>query len=70
MCVVGASVLARVCLPEGTHVCVKVDVPWPRHVHEFLRYIHLGMKTDRIRMDTTDITFVFIFLFGIEFEYG
>jgi len=30
----------------------------------------LGMKTDRIRTDITDIIFVFIFLVGFEFEYG
>ena len=29
----------------------------------------LGMKTDRIRTDIIDITFVFIFLFGFGFEY-
>jgi hypothetical protein len=28
------------------------------------------MKTDRIQTDITDITFVFIFLFGFRFEYG
>ena len=31
---------------------------------------YLGMKTDRIRTDITDITFVFIFLSGFGFEYG
>jgi hypothetical protein len=30
----------------------------------------LGMKTDRIRMDITDIVFVFIFMSGFGFEYG
>ena len=30
----------------------------------------VGMKTDRIRMDITDITLVFIFLSGFGFEYG
>jgi len=30
----------------------------------------LGMKTDRIRTDITDIIFVFIFLVGVGFEYG
>ena len=30
----------------------------------------VGMKTDQIRMDITDITFVFIFLSGFGFEYG
>jgi hypothetical protein len=29
-----------------------------------------GMKTDRIRMDMADITFVFIFLVRFGFEYG
>ena len=28
------------------------------------------MKTDRIRTDIIDITFVFIFLFEFGFEYG
>jgi hypothetical protein len=31
--------------------------------------IRVGMKTDRIRTDITDITFVFIFLFGFGLEY-
>ena len=30
----------------------------------------IGMKTDRIRTDITDITFVFIFLSRFGFEYG
>ena len=30
----------------------------------------IGMKTDRIQTDITDITFVFIFLSGFGFEYG
>jgi len=30
----------------------------------------IGMKTDRIRTDITDIIFVFIFLVGFGFEYG
>ena len=30
----------------------------------------VGMKTDRIRTDITDITFVFIFLSRFGFEYG
>jgi hypothetical protein len=30
----------------------------------------LGMKTDRIRTDITDIVFVFIFMSGLGFEYG
>jgi hypothetical protein len=30
----------------------------------------LGMKTDRIRTDVTDIVFVFIFMSGFGFEYG
>jgi hypothetical protein len=29
----------------------------------------VGMKTDRIRTDITDIVFVFIFMFGFGFEY-
>jgi hypothetical protein len=29
----------------------------------------LGMKTDRIRTNITDIIFVFIFMSGFEFEY-
>ena len=33
-------------------------------------YARVGMKTDRIRTDITDIIFVFIFLVGIGFEYG
>ena len=32
--------------------------------------LQVGMKTDRIRTDITDITFVFIFLSGFGFEYG
>lgn len=32
--------------------------------------MQIGMKTDRIRTDITDITFVFIFLSGFGFEYG
>jgi hypothetical protein len=31
---------------------------------------YLGMKTDRIRTDITDIVFVFIFMSGFGFEYG
>jgi hypothetical protein len=31
---------------------------------------YLGMKTDRIRTDMTDIVFVFIFMSGFGFEYG
>jgi hypothetical protein len=31
---------------------------------------HLGMKTDRIRTDITDIIFVFTFLVVFGFEYG
>jgi hypothetical protein len=30
----------------------------------------LGMKTDRIRTDITDIVFVFIFMSGFGFKYG
>jgi len=30
----------------------------------------LGMKTDQIRTDITDIIFVFIFLVGFGFKYG
>jgi hypothetical protein len=30
----------------------------------------VGMKTDRIRTDITDIVFVFIFISGFGFEYG
>jgi hypothetical protein len=30
----------------------------------------LGMKTDRIRTDITDIIFVFIFMSEFGFEYG
>jgi hypothetical protein len=30
----------------------------------------VGMKTDRIRTDITDIVFVFIFMSGFGFEYG
>ena len=37
---------------------------------EVTRDIQVGMKTDRIWMDITDITFVFIFLSGFGFEYG
>jgi hypothetical protein len=32
--------------------------------------IGVGMKTDRIRTDITDIVFVFIFMSGFGFEYG
>jgi hypothetical protein len=32
--------------------------------------VQVGMKTDRIRTDITDIVFVFIFMFGFGFEYG
>jgi len=32
--------------------------------------LEVGMKTDRIRMDITDIIFVFIFLVGFGFKYG
>ena len=35
-------------------------------LHEVL----LGMKTDQIRMDITDIIFVFTFLVKFGFEYG
>jgi hypothetical protein len=30
----------------------------------------VGMKTDRIQTDITDIVFVFIFMSGFGFEYG
>jgi hypothetical protein len=30
----------------------------------------VGMKTDRIRTDITDIVFVFVFMSGFGFEYG
>jgi hypothetical protein len=33
-------------------------------------HLALWMKTDPIRTDNTDITFVFIFLSGFGFEYG
>jgi hypothetical protein len=33
-------------------------------------YPQVGMKTDRIRTDITDIVFVFIFMSGFGFEYG
>ena len=32
--------------------------------------IEVGMKTDRIRTDITNIIFVFIFLVEFGFEYG
>ena len=32
--------------------------------------VEVGMKTDRIRTNITDIIFVFIFLVGFIFEYG
>jgi hypothetical protein len=32
--------------------------------------VGVGMKTDRIRTDITDIVFVFIFMSGFGFEYG
>jgi hypothetical protein len=32
--------------------------------------LRVGMKTDRIRTDITDIVFVFIFMSGFGFEYG
>jgi len=32
--------------------------------------VQIGMKTDRIRTDITDIIFVFIFLVGFGFKYG
>jgi hypothetical protein len=32
--------------------------------------LQVGMKTDQIRTDIIDITFVFIFLSGFGFEYG
>ena len=35
-----------------------------------LHYFLVGMKTDRIRTDITDIIFVFTFLVGFGFEYG
>jgi hypothetical protein len=31
--------------------------------------MRLGMKTDRIRTDITDIVFVFVFMSGFGFEY-
>jgi hypothetical protein len=34
-----------------------------------LTHLNLGMKTDRIWTDITDIVFVFIFIFGFGFEY-
>ena len=39
--------------------------------YEQLRMAPKGrVKTDRIRMDITDIIFIFIFLVGFGFEYG
>jgi hypothetical protein len=32
----------------------------------FWIYITLEMKTDRVRTDITDITFIYIFLFGFD----
>jgi hypothetical protein len=32
--------------------------------------VHIGMKTDRIQTDITDIVFVFIFMSGFGFKYG
>jgi hypothetical protein len=34
------------------------------------RRLQVGMKTDRIRTNITDIVFVFIFMSGFGFEYG
>jgi hypothetical protein len=33
-------------------------------------WLSVGMKTDRIQTDITDIVFVFIFMSGFGFEYG
>jgi hypothetical protein len=40
------------------------------HWETQLTWVQLGMKTDRIRTDITDIVFVFVFMSGFGFEYG
>jgi hypothetical protein len=48
--------------------------PWIRQpavpLAGVVRCCSVGMKTDRIRTDITDIVFVFIFMSGFGFEYG
>jgi hypothetical protein len=43
--------------------------PWIRQTGR-RGQLAVGMKTDRIRTDITDIVFVFVFMFGFGFEYG
>ena len=49
---------------------VNVGPNFPREIRDVVAQVQIGMKTDRIRTDITDIIFVFIFLVGFEFEYG
>jgi hypothetical protein len=42
---------------------------WPQGEASTAHPQWLGMKTDRIRTDITDIVFVFIFMSGFGFEY-
>jgi len=49
---------------------VKKQYLDPRQAAVFTEAHQVGMKTDRIRTDITDMIFVFIFLVGFGFEYG
>jgi hypothetical protein len=48
---------------------LELVVAWSEHLRDDIWSL-LGMKMDRIRMDITDIVFVFIFMSGFRFEYG
>jgi hypothetical protein len=76
--VVRCSTLARV-FPNGTERASEGEKEWWQgrgcvarawEGGGVRRGLDLGMKTDRIRTDITDIVFVFIFMSGFGFEYG
>ena len=66
------------CFKKNRDGRVRIALYCKPSVCAFLRYplspsqslSHIGMKTDRIWTNITNIIFVFIFLFGLGFEYG
>ena len=58
---------------EAIRILLPMLVPTTSNSIKWMSRVHsqwLGIKTDRIWTDITDITFVFIFLSGFRFEYG
>jgi hypothetical protein len=62
---------------QREHGRARAGLPWPAVVVADSdpktcgrSHLGLGMKTDRIRTDITDIVFVFVFMSGFGFEYG